>query len=190
MKIKTLFFLSLFFLSFNLQAKEIEGAFGLKFNSHKESEDKKTKKIKFIPEEGFEFLMFQNYYYSVTPKTNKIYSISAEGNIINGCNKDLAFINKIIKDKYDIESNRKEIPLKFEKDGKIVKDSIVTYLFKENSKQIMLSCDPEEEIIIITYIELEAAAKAFKEAENLTNKELTKEIKKLKEDDKLNTKGL
>jgi hypothetical protein len=190
MKNKILIFLSLLIFASTLQAKEIEGAFGLKFNSHKESEDKKTKKVKFIPEEGFEFLMFQNYYYSTTPKTNKIYSISAEGSIINGCNKDLAFINKIIKDKYDIESNRKEIPVKFEKDGDIIKDSIVTYLFKDNSKQIMLSCDPEEEIIIITYIELETAAKAFKEAEKLTNKELTKEIKKLKEEDKLNTKGL
>ncbi len=190
MKNKILVFFALIIFSATLQAKEIEGAFGINFNSHKESEDKKTKKISFIPEEGFEFLMFQKYYYSVTPKTNKVYLISAEGNIINGCNKDLGFINKIIKDKYDIESNRKNIPIKFEKDGKIIRDYIVTYLFKDNSKQIMLSCDPEEEIIIITYIELETAAKAYKEDEKLTNKELTKEIKKLKEEDKLNTKGL
>lgn len=186
---KIFLFFCLALISISAQSREIEGAFGLKFNSYKEIETKQYKKIKFIPEEGFEFLMFQNYFYSVTPKTNKIYSITAEGSVINNCQKDLGIINKIIKDKYDIQSTKKESPVKYEKDDELVYDFMITYSFRSDDKQILLTCDPEYKTIVITYMDINAVTSAVEEAETLLNKDIKSEIKKLKEEDKYKTRG-
>jgi hypothetical protein len=186
---KILLCLLLVLTSISVRSAEIEGAFGLKFNAYNEIKTKQYKKVKFIPEAGLEFLMFQDYFYSVTPKTNKIYSITAEGSVINNCQKDLGIINKIIKDKYSIQSSKKESQIKYEKEEKIVYDFMITYSFRSNDKQILLTCDPEYETIIITYMDILAVTNALKESESVLNKEIKTEIQKLKKEDKYKTNG-
>lgn len=171
-------------------AYEIEGAFGLKFNSQQDIKDEQYKKIKFVPEEGYEFSMFKEYSYSVTPKTKKIYSISAEGDVLTNCNKDLGIINKIIEDKYKIKSYKRDMPIKFKIKEVDFNDNITTYSFKDEKNRILLSCDPEYKKIAITYVDTETAKKSFEESEAILNKDISKEIKKMKKEDLYKVKGL
>lgn len=180
----------LFLISSSTYAKDIDGAFGIKFNSVEKKDLGTSKKIPFVPEEGYEFLMFKNYFYSITPKSNKVYVITAEGDIINGCNKDLGIISKIIKNKYEIQPSKSVTRIKYEKEGEIISDFLTTYTFRKSDKQILLSCDPEDSLIVITYMDIDTAMKAASENDTIVDKNIDKKIKEMKKDDKYKTKGL
>lgn len=171
-------------------AYELDGAFGVKFNSKQNIVNGKYKDVSFTPDSGYEFLMFDNYSYSLTPKTGKVYSISATGGILNNCNKDLGVINKIIQDKYEVKSLKREVPIKYVVDNKNLNDSIVTYSFKVDKNRILLSCDPEYNKIFITYIDIDAVRLSYEETNKILNKEISKEIKKMKKDKVYQVKGL
>ena len=94
-----------------LSAEEkITGAFGLKLGQILSSQMIETSELAFTykgddtysfsPEK--EFRSFSTYMVKITPKTRKIYSISAEGNIrsASACGKEQALIMAIIKKKY------------------------------------------------------------------------------------------
>lgn len=182
---KKIIFISLL-LPFSAFAAEIDGAFGLKFNSYKEAKPDKYKSINFTPEKGFKFAAFNKYSYSVTPKTNKIYSISAEGNSTTTCEKDIGIINKLIENKYNTVLKRIEIPIKYEKKN----DVVIIYSLNTDKNRIILSCDPQYKSIAISYTDINIAKLSQEENAVMVKKHINKEVNILKENKENKTRGL
>ena len=115
MKIKAFLILASVLLapvSTSLSAEEkITGAFGVKLGQILSSQMIKTSELAFTDEgddtysfsPDKKFRSFSTYMIKITPKTRKIYSISAEGKIYSDptCEEEQALIMAIIKKKYE-----------------------------------------------------------------------------------------
>lgn len=175
------------------ETKDITSAFGYKLRYSQEDAKEPFKKIAVTPEKESRFFMFTEYNLSVTPKTNKIYSINASGEVMTSCEEDVALIDKFLNKKYNfndvdvVTDKEKEIKLKGDT---VIKDKDIAYIYDLLTTRVYLTCDREQNNISISYVDNELAIKSREEANEIFNKNLNLKMKELEKESKVNIKGL
>lgn len=175
------------------ETTDITSAFGYKLRYSQEDAKEPLKKISVTPEKENRFFMFTEYNLSVTPKTKKIYSINASGEVMTSCEEDVALIDKFLNKKYNfhdvdvVTDKEKEIKLKGDT---IIKDKDIAYIYDLLTTRVYLTCDREQNNISISYVDNELAIKSREEANEIFNKNLNLKMKELEKESKVNIKGL
>lgn len=175
------------------ETTDITSAFGYKLRYSQEDAKEPLKKISITPEKENRFFMFTEYNLSVTPKTKKIYSINASGEVMTSCEEDVALIDKFLNKKYNfhdvdvVTDKEKEIKLKGDT---IIKDKDIAYIYDLLTTRVYLTCDREQNNISISYVDNELAIKSREEANEIFNKNLNLKMKELEKESKVNIKGL
>lgn len=172
---------------------DVTNAFGFKLRYFKEDAEEPFKKIEVTPEKEKRFFMFTDYYLSVTPKTKKIYSINASGEVLTSCEEDAALIDKFLQKKYDfnnvdiVADTTKEIKIKGDK---IIRDKDIAYIYDLSKTRIYLTCDRELNNITISYVDNELAIKSREEYSDIFNNTINSKMKDLEKQENINIKGL
>lgn len=175
------------------ETTDITSAFGYKLRYSQEDAKEPFKKISITPEKENRFFMFTEYNVSVTPKTKKIYSINASGEVMTSCEEDVALIDKFLNKKYNfhdvdvVTDKEKEIKLKGDT---VIKDKDIAYIYDLLTTRVYLTCDREQNNISISYVDNELAIKSREEANEIFNKNLNLKMKELEKESKVNIKGL
>jgi len=149
--------LSLFANSANYAKEEIDGAFGIKLGQEvKGKYFKKFIKIKDI--QGFDG--FDEYWYSITPKSNLVYRISALSFKEGGCGETFDLISIYLQEKYG----------KIEKE--ITYPTIANYeeflwFSKDKNRRILLRCSEKLEQFYLDYRDFNLTDKAEKEKQEI-----------------------
>lgn len=172
---------------------DVTNAFGFKLRYFQEDAKEPYKKIDVVPEKENRFFMFTEYSLSVTPKTKKVYSINASGQVLTSCEEDVALIDKFLNKKYEFNAvdvvmdKAKEIKGK----GKeIIKDKDIAYIYDLSTTRIYLTCDRELNNVSISYVDNELAIKSRAESESIFKKSINSKMKELEKQEDINIKGL
>lgn len=175
---------------------DVSAAFGYKlryfYEAAKDTKDP-LNKINITPEAEYRFLMFTEYSLSVTPKTNKIYSINAKGEVASSCQEDTLIIEELLKRKYDffdIEDKVDEHVTIQKDDGTIEKDRNIAKIYELNKTRIYLTCNREKNVIGISYVDNEMAIKSTEESSVIFDKGIKEKVKEFEKKEKFSIKGL
>lgn len=172
---------------------DVTNAFGFKLRYFQEDAKEPYKKIDVVPEKENRFFMFTEYSLSVTPKTKKVYSINASGQVLTSCEEDVALIDKFLNKKYEFNSIDVVLDKEKEIKGKgkeIIKDKDIAYIYDLSTTRIYLTCDRELNNVSISYVDNELAVKSRTESDNLFKKSINSKMKELEKQEDINIKGL
>ncbi len=188
--------LSIFILIFstNLYAdNDLSKAFGQKLRYSVDEPKEPFNEIPFKPTDEQKFKLFDNYYLSVTPKTNKIYAIVASGPLYSTCDKDVVLMDRLLKKKYDFEDvkiKQSESVSLNDKKGNPVFDKNFIIEYELLTTKIYMICNPEENKISVSYIDNEMAEKSREEERDIFIKGVDEKLQELEKDESFNTRGL
>lgn len=179
--------------SFVYADNDVAKAFGQKLRYHYDEAKDVFVDIPFTPADDQKFKLFTDYTISITPKTNKIYSITGSGPLYTTCNQDVVIMNKFLNRKYEfkkVKTDLAEVVNYKNNKGKDVSDKKFIIVYTLVSTDIYLTCEPEENKLSISYVDNDMALTAREEESDLFVKSIDKNIKELEKDENFNIKGL
>lgn len=186
---------SLLLLSFSMTsfADDVSKAFGQKLRYFHENAVEPFNEIPFTPEDKDKFLLFDKYFISVTPKTNKIYAVIANGPLHSTCIKDIVIIHRLLDKKYEfekIETDKSEIVEYEDSKGNKLSDKEFVISYALNTTNIFLTCEPQNNKISLIYSDKKLAKQSREEEQEIFLKEIDKEMQALENIDGYSIKGL
>jgi len=150
--------LSLFANSANFAKEEIDGAFGIKLGQEVKAKYYYKDSIEIKDIQGYDG--FEEYWYSITPKSNLVYRISALSFKEGGCGETFDLISIYLQEKYG----------KIEKE--ITYPTIANYeeflwFSKDKNRRILLRCSEKLEQFYLDYRDFNLTDKAEKEKQEI-----------------------
>lgn len=172
--LKKISLISFMLLATSAHAADIDGAFGIRFNEKMEKANKSLDNYEVKPKTKFE--LFQEYYVALTPKSKKVYSITASGDVQTTCREDMNLVKTALEDKY---TDFDKINVFTQKNANNPYSSVT---FKKDKTNIILSCDEKKNTIAITYINFDTEKEAEDEKVEIMDKNIKDKQKTLNVD--------
>jgi len=150
--------LSLFANSANFAKEEIDGAFGIKLGQEVKAKYYYKDSIEIKDIQGYDG--FEEYWYSITPKSNLVYRISALSFKEGGCGETFDLISIYLQEKY----------------GKIEKEianpayadyEAFQWFSKDKNRRIRLACSDKSKLLGLYYDDYNLTDKAEKEKQEI-----------------------